>query len=586
MEMLKLFSSQQSTWDKIRRIFEILLYTGNFVVALGATSLAIFWEFKSDLNGKAYLQAILAIVAFFSLTFLWERFGLLRELLNGNQSLKNDIDYIKGTVVSLQGIRSLKDSLHELEDILEKWRITLNRDEGKVLEETWIKLVSLYLKQEVAGLGKKSISATSEIYTQLYSKLTEHLYEDVVRMKGTTLCRLHITGMLPEEFFNGPQIEYTTLDRSPIIFCHAYEGAKYESHYEQSTEDMAKYKNLLDIKRCIVVRDKDAPDEFSALSTVDDLRDQFELSIRKGKKKPILRAQHGEIDSDAYLDRLFIHCADKVHEYLATTKETKESFLKKIVHSEDYTYYPIAKTSSIDRLSGNYDDLITRFKKRWGKDIFYFCATEKDGSNQQLIRYFRMGGWPEIILFGFLSKSAKPDSAKRWSELVEWKVGIESHYRPLTRQMDIKLLDSAESRKMVSIFSPWLREAKQLRELILLQEKDLIDVPDLVRKLKDEKSPLSVYLRKRLTPATNGLLDKYTDSEQPSKELRGALVDEFNNLLQGSSLYEAERFKGIQLSDEAKELLRQNPREEDSIRLNRMLLEDAYPGKIAKSLIN
>ncbi|HYG08490.1 MAG TPA: hypothetical protein VD835_00820 [Pyrinomonadaceae bacterium] len=600
--MLKLLSTEQSTWNKIRSIFEILVYTANFVAALVASALAIFWEFKSELDVKGYLQAILVIVAFFSLTFLYERFGILRKLLTGNQTLKDDTDYIrntvaglhrvkedvdhiKDTVVGLQGIKRLKDNLHELEDMLEKWRGTLNNNEGRVLQETWIKLIGLYVKQEANGLGKRSITATSEIYTQLFSKLTEYLYEDVRDMKDTALCRLHITGMLPEEFFNGPQIEYTTLNRSPIIFCHAYEDDKYgESHYK-FIEDMEKYKDLLEVKRCIVVRDRNAPDEFSALSTSDDLKEQFELSIHQGGKRPVLRSQHNETDLEKYLERLFIHCDDKVRQYKDDTGKTEKSFLTKIVHSEDYSYYPIAKTSSIDKASGNYNDLIAHFKKAFGKDIYYFCATEKDGSNHQLKRYFRIGGWPEIVLFGFISKDAQTASAKKWTELVNWKVGIESHYRPLTRQMDIKLLDVGEAKTLVSIFSPWLREAKQLKELILLQEKDLLDVPGLMNTLKGGEDPVSVYLRQQFAPATMQLLKAYVHPNHPDKELLKAVINDFNGLLQGASLYEVKCFKEIQLLEETRELLEQNPQEEDLIRLNRMLLEDAYPGKIAKNLI-
>ncbi len=598
--MANLFSNKQDKLGRVREIIVNIFYIGNFVVALGVTILTVFLEFKADLHVKAYLQAILVILTFLSLTFTLEKFDVWKDIFKFHNNLKRDVDYIKDSVVGLQGNKRVKDILHELDDILEKWRGTLNRAEGRVLEETWVRLVSMYLKQEVNGLVNKSISSTSEIYTQLNSKLTEYLYEDALKREGTKLCRLHITGMLPEEFFNGPQIEYTTLDRSPIIFCHAYENDEYgESHYK-AQEEMPKYKNL-DRKRCIVVRDINAPDEFSALSTLDDLKTQFELSIRQGGKKTINQLLRGETDPEEYLARLFIHCEDKVTKYKDATGKTRQSFLEKIVHSEDYTYYPIAKTSNLDNLDG-YVDLIAHFKETYSKDIYYFCATEKDGANHQLKRYFRIGGWPEITLFGYLSSSAQKElrhstakgahkeprnsSAKRWSELVEWKVGIESHYRPLTRHMDIKLLDAGEAKTLVGIFSPWLKEAKQLKELILFQAKDLTDAPGLAQTLKDGKDAVSAYLRQRLAPPTSRLLANYTPPNPLDPELLKALVTDLNSLLQGSSLYEAESFKAIPLSNETRELLTQNPQEEDLIRLNRMLLEDAYRGKITKNLIS
>ena len=73
---------------------------------------------------------------------------------------------------------------------------------------------------------------------------------------------------------------------------------------------------------------------------------------------------------------------------------------------------------------------------------------------------------------------------------------------------------------------------------------------------------------------------------QWDKAQRDALVDYLNTLLKGSSLYQAERFKGVQLSEETKKLIEREPQGEDLIRLNRMLLEDAYPHEIAKRYIS
>lgn len=139
--------------------------------------------------------------------------------------------------------------------------------------------------------------------------------------------------------------------------------------------------------------------------------------------------------------------------------------------------------------------------------------------------------------------------------------------------------------------STWnLRTGKLLRKFDLdnlrgspFSASDLLNVAGLNTRLKDPKDPLGTYLRSRLTPATRQLLDRYIVPNQWDKALQDALVDNLNTLLKGPSLYQAERFKAVQLSEETKKLIKRQPQGEDPIRLNRMLLEDAYPHEIAKS---
>ena len=58
------------------------------------------------------------------------------------------------------------------------------------------------------------------------------------------------------------------------------------------------------------------------------------------------------------------------------------------------------------------------------------------------------------------------------------------------------------------------------------------------------------------------------------------LVTNLNHIITGPSLYDSNRFQGIRLRLETEELRRQNPRGQDLIRLNRRLLEDAYPAEL------
>src|SRR4029453_19087372 len=67
------------------------------------------------------------------------------------------------------------------------------------------------------------------------------------------------------------------------------------------------------------------------------------------------------------------------------------------------------------------------------------------------------------------------------------------------------------------------------------------------------------------------------------KKQKLALVQALDNILKGVLIYETVRFAGVALSPETLALRSQNPKGTDLIRLNRLLLEDAYPLEIAKS---
>src|SRR5205085_6486749 len=66
------------------------------------------------------------------------------------------------------------------------------------------------------------------------------------------------------------------------------------------------------------------------------------------------------------------------------------------------------------------------------------------------------------------------------------------------------------------------------------------------------------------------------------KGLRVNLAKDLNVLIE-QPLYEANRFAQVNLSDYVKSFIAQNPRSDTRIRLNRLLLEAAYPGEIRKS---
>jgi tetratricopeptide (TPR) repeat protein len=160
------------------------------------------------------------------------------------------------------------------------------------------------------------------------------------------------------------------------------------------------------------------------------------------------------------------------------------------------------------------------------------------------------------------------------------------------------------------------------------KEQDFTDLPGFVSRLRAGNDPLSKYLYDNLSAPTKQLLSATGNDSA----LRSALCQDLNTLLQqelvlkarltakqqekaavdqqiadGSTsdslrrrqqqlatevaqdskidpLYNPDRFKQVQISEYLQDFIQQNPQSFTRIRLNRELLEAAYPQQIAKSL--
>jgi hypothetical protein len=88
---------------------------------------------------------------------------------------------------------------------------------------------------------------------------------------------------------------------------------------------------------------------------------------------------------------------------------------------------------------------------------------------------------------------------------------------------------------------------------------------------------MSVFLRSRLPDSVKAV------SSTNSKAVISALVKDLNQVISGPSIYDKARFSGITLRSETEQLLKQNPGGLQLARLNKLLLEDAYPEELAKS---
>ena len=122
-----------------------------------------------------------------------------------------------------------------------------------------------------------------------------------------------------------------------------------------------------------------------------------------------------------------------------------------------------------------------------------------------------------------------------------------------------------------------------LQESLSIKVEHLKEPQRLALELKAAGDPLAQYLKSKFSPATRKRLDAYDGLTSPSKALRKALAREINKVVNGDSLYEENRFEKVDLTDETWDLIDKNPDGKDRLRLNRLLLEDAYPIEKVKS---
>jgi magnesium-transporting ATPase (P-type) len=114
-----------------------------------------------------------------------------------------------------------------------------------------------------------------------------------------------------------------------------------------------------------------------------------------------------------------------------------------------------------------------------------------------------------------------------------------------------------------------------------IESKDIVNFPSLAGKLTAKADPLSASLSGRFDPATTAALAAWQLSPTNTEGLTGILADNLNTIVSGPSLYTNNLFQGIPLEPEAASRLK-HPRAHD-FRLNRLLLEAAYPAELKKS---
>jgi hypothetical protein len=111
---------------------------------------------------------------------------------------------------------------------------------------------------------------------------------------------------------------------------------------------------------------------------------------------------------------------------------------------------------------------------------------------------------------------------------------------------------------------------------------DISDLAQIAYKLDVAKDAVSAFLKRMLSGATLASLSKYRKSMLDAGALEETLAMDLRKIVVGQSIYQEQRFAGVRLRPETRQLVENPPGGANLHKLNRLLLEDAYPLEIAR----
>ncbi len=144
-----------------------------------------------------------------------------------------------------------------------------------------------------------------------------------------------------------------------------------------------------------------------------------------------------------------------------------------------------------------------------------------------------------------------------------------------------RLLEQYSASNQGSHFAIWAEWSEN--DFSLFTTGDFISLPSLASQLQQPTNAVSAYLKSRLSATTLGFLANFPETNASPDSLQTALVGDLNRIIQGPSVFDAPRFAGIVLRPVTRKLLAQNPAGANLVRLNRLLLEDAYPKELTQN---
>lgn len=111
----------------------------------------------------------------------------------------------------------------------------------------------------------------------------------------------------------------------------------------------------------------------------------------------------------------------------------------------------------------------------------------------------------------------------------------------------------------------------------LFEDGDFSSLIYILTSLREKNDPVACFLFEKLSPDLKKPVKDYQYSSSDSDSFKKAITGEINRILSGPCIYDKDRFANVKLFWHTKELLGKGLSGMDLVRLNRMLMEDAFP---------
>jgi multidrug transporter EmrE-like cation transporter len=123
--------------------------------------------------------------------------------------------------------------------------------------------------------------------------------------------------------------------------------------------------------------------------------------------------------------------------------------------------------------------------------------------------------------------------------------------------------------------------SRGLKEIVwFFSSREIRDAESLAASLSSRSNHVSELVWQRLTPRQRA---KLTAAGSAATEKRRVLAQALNGCLEQDELYDPKQFADVQLSPETRALLARRAQANETLRLNRLLLQDAYPDELTKA---
>ncbi|MBL9127271.1 MAG: SUMF1/EgtB/PvdO family nonheme iron enzyme, partial [Verrucomicrobiales bacterium] len=143
------------------------------------------------------------------------------------------------------------------------------------------------------------------------------------------------------------------------------------------------------------------------------------------------------------------------------------------------------------------------------------------------------------------------------------------------------LLQSKELQTgLESLVTRFRRLVVQPRPDAAFRIHELRSAESLAKRLGDPTNNIATYLRTRLGPDTLRLLGAWQPDQPLPPRFPTMLLADLNQVVRGESIWDAIRFEGVSLRESTERTLKSKRDEASLPRLNRLLLEDAFPAEL------